>query len=98
MIMEMNRPNGIPKDKMKVAPSLWKSILLIIIFTFAVVTLFGLIVFLFITGAEGMGLSPTGHVAILVVISGVFAWLVKRMSDTVSSMSHLWFPEEPEEK
>lgn len=89
--VDMSHSNEIPP---KAAPSLWKAIGLVIIFTFVVVALFGLIVFLFITGAEGLGLPTAGHIVILIIISGVFAWLVKRLSDTVSGMSHLWFPEE----
>ena len=34
----------------------------------------------------------------LLNISGVFAWLIKRISDTASSMSHYWFPEETNEQ
>lgn len=49
-----------------------------------------------INGAQQLGLSTTGYIAIFVVISGVFAWLLKRISDTVSAMSHIWFPEETE--
>jgi hypothetical protein len=96
----MSQHDPLHKDRIpaKAAPSLWKSILVVIAFTFMIVALFGLIVFLFISGAEGMGLSPIGHVAILVFISGVFAWLVKRMSDTASGMSQLWFPEESDEE
>ena len=77
--------------------SLWQSIVLIIIFTCAIVSLFGAIIYLLINGAQQVGLSTSGYIAIFVVISGVFAWLVKRMSDTVSGMSHLWFPEETDE-
>jgi hypothetical protein len=99
MIHKMSQPDPLQKDKLplKTAPSLWKSILLVIAFTFMIVALFGLIVFLFIRGAEGMDLPPTAHVAILIIISGVFAWLVKRMSDTASGMSQRWFPEESDE-
>jgi hypothetical protein len=78
----------------KTPPSLWKSIILIIIFTFGIVSLFGVVIFLLINGAQQIGLSTTGYIAIFVVISGVFAWLVKRISDIASAMSHIWFPEE----
>ena len=78
--------------------SLWKFIVLIILFTFAVVALFGVIIYLLVNGAQQMGLSATSYVVILVVISGVFAWLVKRVSDTISGMSHHWFSEESEDQ
>lgn len=79
-------------------PSLWKSIILIIIFVFGIVSLFGLILYLLVDGAQRLGLSTTGYIAIFVVVSGIFAWLVKRISDTASSMSHYWFSEESEDK
>ena len=86
--------NKIPKN----APSLWKSIMLVIIFVFGIVGLFGLMLYLLVNGAQQVGLSTIGYLAIFVVISGVFAWLVKRISDTASGMSHLWFPEESDEQ
>lgn len=86
-----------PKTPEKFGPSFWKSIAVIIIFTVGIVTLFGAIIFLFIAGAERMGLPPSAHIAVLVVISGIFAWLLKRLSDAVSILSRLWFPEEAEE-
>jgi hypothetical protein len=79
------------------APSLWKSIVLVIVLAFGFVALFGAIIFLLLSGAQRLGLSTIGYLAIFVFISGVFAWLVKRISDTASGLSHLWFPEEPEE-
>jgi hypothetical protein len=92
-------PDTADKSKAPEKPSLsfWKAIGLIIIFTVGIVTLFGAIIFLFIAGAERIGVPSFVHIAILVVISGVFAWLLKRLSDTVSEMSHLWFPEETDE-
>ena len=91
-----------PKDKNQKTsqspPSLWKSILLIIIFTFGIVALFGLILYLLVDGAQRLGLSTGGYIAIFVVVSGIFAWLVKRISDTASSMSHYWFPEESDDQ
>ena len=78
-------------------PALWKSIILIILFTFVVVLLFGLIIFFLVSGAEEMGVSRVGYIAILVIVSGVFAWLVKRMSDAVSDLSSHWFSEESDE-
>lgn len=41
-----------------------------------------------------MGLALWMHLVILVVMSGLFAWLVKRLTDTVAGLSHHWFPEE----
>lgn len=74
--------------------SLWKSILLLILFVFAAVSLFGLILYLFISGAQQLGLPPAANIIIFVGISGIFAWLVKRITDIISGMSHYWFPEE----
>ena len=79
---------GLPKNP----PSLAKSILLIILFTFGIVALFGLIIFMLLRGGQQLGLSPAGYLAILIVTTGIFAWLVKRISDTVSGMSDRWFP------
>ena len=71
---------------------------MIIIFTFGIVALFGLILYLLVDGAQRLGLSTGGYIAIFVVVSGIFAWLVKRISDTASSMSHYWFPEESDDQ
>jgi Ca2+/H+ antiporter len=92
----MNRPvenskEEITKDQ---PPSLWQSIVLLIIFTFGVVILFGAMVYLLLSGAEQLGLPFSFHVAIFVVVSGVFAWLLKRITDIGSSMSRHWFPED----
>jgi hypothetical protein len=81
----------------KTAPPLWTSITLLIILTFGLVALFGLIILLLINGAEQMGLPAPAHIAILVIISGVFAWLVKRASDAISNFSRLWFPEDTDQ-
>ena len=81
----------------KAPPALWKSVILIILFTFVIVLLFGLIIYFLVSGAEELGVSTTGYVAILVAVSGVFAWLVKRVSDTVSGLSSYWFSEETDE-
>jgi hypothetical protein len=80
------------------SPSLWKSIILVIVLAFGIVSLFGVIIFLLLSGAQRLELSTEGYIAIFVLISGIFAWLVKRISDTASGMSHLWFPEEPDEQ
>ena len=42
------------KISQKTPPSLWKSIILIIIFTFGIVSLFAVIIFLLINGAQQM--------------------------------------------
>jgi CBS domain containing-hemolysin-like protein len=98
MIIVMNHPPGHSDDKTekKDLPSLWQSIILLIIFTVVAVSLFGVIVYLFIRGAERLGLPLAVHIGIFVVISGVFAWLLKRISDMVSDMSQYWFPEDDE--
>jgi hypothetical protein len=95
----MNQPTGNSEEKIpkKDLPSLWQSIILLIIFTFVAVSLFGLIVYLFVRGAEQLGLPLFVHIGIFVVISGIFAWLVKRISDMVSGMSQHWFPEDDED-
>ena len=78
--------------------ALWKAIVLIILLSFAVVALFGVMVYLFTNGAQQLGLPPIVNLGIFVIISGIFAWLVKRLTDIVSGMSHLWFPESPDEQ
>ena len=93
--MKHSKPN---RAKTETAPSLWKSILLIIIFSFGIVGLFGLILYLLVDGAQRLGLSTIGYIAIFVVVSGIFAWLIKRISDTASGMSQIWFPEESDEE
>jgi membrane protein implicated in regulation of membrane protease activity len=60
------------------------------------VALFAAIVYLFISGAQRLGLPSTAMIAIFVIISGIFAWLVKRITDIVSGMSQRWFPEQEE--
>jgi len=72
--------------------------MLIIIFAFAIVALFGLFIYLLVNGAQQAGLSTSGYIAIFVVISGLFAWLLKRISDIASGLSHHWFPEDSHEK
>lgn len=94
----MNYSKEKDKTSSSTPPSLWTSIILIIIFVFCIVALFGLILYLLVDGAQRMGLSTAGYIAIFVIISGIFAWLVKRISDTASSMSHYWFPDESEDK
>jgi divalent metal cation (Fe/Co/Zn/Cd) transporter len=78
----------------KKSPSFWKTILIVIIFVFGVVILFGAMVYVFVAGAQQLGLAAWMQTVILVVMSGLFAWLLKRLSDTVAGLSHHWFPEE----
>jgi hypothetical protein len=92
----MNQPisnHEYEKPEQKFLP-LWKSILLILVFACAAVSLFGAVVYLFISGAQQLGWPSVAHVAILVVVSGVFAWVMKRISDMISDVSQHWFPEE----
>ena len=78
--------------------SLAQSIILAIILAFVGVAVFGVLVFLFIRGAQQMNLSRTTYIVILVLVSGVFAWLLKRLTDIAAGMSQLWFPEDSEEE
>ena len=92
----MDRGNNSSR-KSKPPVSIWASIGLLILFSFVIVILFGALIYIFVQGAEQLGLSSLGQIAILVVISGIFAWLLKRISDAVSSLSHWWFPNEHDE-
>jgi membrane protein implicated in regulation of membrane protease activity len=83
----MNRPAKPPLP-------LGVAILLLILATFVVVAVFGALVIMFIIGAKSLGLPPAGYVAVVVLISGVFAWLVKRLSEAVSEWGRQWFPED----
>ena len=85
------------KPAQKPPIAFWKAIVLVIIFVFGIVALFGLFIYIFINGAEQMGLSTTGQIAIFVVVTGIFAWLVKRLSDVFSDMSRHWFTEEADD-
>jgi len=85
------------KNPQKPPIAFWKAIVLVIIFVFGIVSLFGLFIYIFINGAEQMGLSTTGQIAIFVVVTGIFAWLVKRLSDVFSDMSRHWFTEESDD-
>lgn len=76
---------------------LWPTILLIILTAFGLVALFALLVYLFLDGVRRFNLPTVVYLTIFVIISGIFAWLLKRLTDIVSGMSHLWFPEETEE-
>ena len=86
------------KESSSLAPmAIWKAIVLIIILSFIIVALFGLLVYLFTNGSQQMGLPPIVNLAIFVIISGIFAWLIKRLTDVISGLSHLWFPEDTDE-
>jgi hypothetical protein len=78
--------------------SLWKAIVLIIVLVFGIVSLFGVLIYLFTSGVQQMDLPIIANIAIFVIISGIFAWLVKRLTDIISGLSHLWFPEELNDK
>ena len=84
--MRKNRPNPpLP---------LWVAIILMIVLAFLIVGLFGAFIYLFTGGAQQLGLSTTGQIAAFLGVSGIFAWLLKRISDAASNAGHLWFPEE----
>ena len=83
----MNKPQ--PKPVL----SFWKAIILIIVLVFGLVALFGILIYLFIWGVRQMELPTIANIAIFVIISGVFAWLVKRITDTFANLSQHWFPE-----
>jgi formate hydrogenlyase subunit 3/multisubunit Na+/H+ antiporter MnhD subunit len=83
-----------PSQKRQPPVSLWTSIGLLILLSFLLVGLFAGFIYIFTSGAEQRGLPVAGQVVIFVVISGIFAWLLKRVTDIVSGLSHWWFPEE----
>ncbi len=74
-------------------PPFWQALVLLIVFVCAVVSLFAALVYLLTRGVELSGWPPAAHIAVFVLVSGLFAWLVKRLSDTVSGFSRNWFPE-----
>ena len=80
--------------KPKVPLPLWQAILLIILITFGLVFLFGILIYLFVNGAQLLRLPLIVNLGIIVIISGIFAWLLKRITDIISGMSHFWFSEE----
>lgn len=100
MIQGMTRPDRPEEEpaKPKAPLSLGPSIVLAIIMAFVVVSLFGVIVFLFVQGAQQLGLSRLAYLAIFVVISGIFAWVLKRLTDIAADMSRFWFPEDSDDK
>ena len=95
--MDKPQPESKPAPSKKPALSLWKAILLIIILVFGLVALFGVLIYLFIRGVQQMGLPTIANIAIFVIISGIFAWLIKRLTDIISGLSEVWFSEEDEE-
>jgi hypothetical protein len=96
----MRRSPSKPQEKTidETPLSLWKAIVLIIVLVFGIVSLFGVLIYLFTSGVQQMGLPIIANIAIFVIISGVFAWLIKRLTDIISGLSHLWFPEEFNDK
>lgn len=74
--------------------TLAKFIGLMIVFAFVAVALFGGLIFMFVVGAQKMGLSTPVYIGIFVIISAIFAWLLKRVSDAASELSRAWFPED----
>jgi hypothetical protein len=95
----MSQPRSKPeKTAPKMPFSLWQAIILIILLVFTIVSLFGVLIYLFIKGGQQMGLPAMGNIAIFVIISGIFAWLVKRLTNIFSSLSHYWFPEESDDE
>jgi len=96
MITVMSQTTPVPENNpTKKAPlPIWQAILLLIGLAFLAVGLFGAIIFLFISGVQQLGLPPAANVVVFILISAVFAWLVKRITDIVSGMSGRWFPEE----
>jgi CBS domain containing-hemolysin-like protein len=91
-------PNSQEKTNDEAPLSFWKAIVLIVVFVFGIVFLFGGLIYLFVSGVQQMGLPIIANIAIFVIISGIFAWLVKRLTDIISGLSHLWFPEELNDK
>lgn len=94
--MNEQRPSQ-SQNSIRKPPALWLMIVLVILLVCVAVALFGGFIYLFSNGAEQLGFSTPGILVVFVVISGIFAWLVKRLSDAASDMSHLWFPEDSDE-
>ena len=91
----MNRP---PTQDLPPKPTipLWQAILLTILLSFIIVALFGVLIYLFSNGVQQQQLPLIVYLTIFVIITGIFAWLLKRLTDIVSGMSQLWFPEDEE--
>jgi hypothetical protein len=92
----MNQPAR--DGKAKAALPLWAAIVLVILVMFGAVGLFGALIYWLVGGAERLGLSPAVYLAIFVVVSGVFAWLVKRMADAILAISRVWFSERSDDE
>ena len=94
----MSRPVGDGENSQPEAPPpLWSAILLVIVLVFGAVSLFSALIFLLINGALRLGLPPVVYLGIFVIISGIFAWLVKRLADIFLKASRLWFSDESDE-
>jgi len=86
------------RHKTQKAPlSLWKAIILLLLVACVIVLLFAIMIYLFTSGVQQLGLPLVVNTGVFVIISGIFAWLAKRLTDIISSMSHLWFPEDNNE-
>jgi hypothetical protein len=96
--MEKFQPEFKPSPTKKPPLSFWKVIPLIIFLVLGLVALLGLLIYLFIRGVQQMGLPTIANIAIFVIISGIFAWLLKRFTDIISGFSQVWFPEDDEEE
>lgn len=92
-LMNEHRPT-LPQNHQKKVPSLWLAIVLAILLACGAVILFGAFIYVFSNGAEQLGFSTPGILVVFVIISGIFAWLVKRFSDAASDLSRVWFPED----
>ena len=95
----MSRPSAKQDRTAQGAPlTLWKAIIAIIMLVFGIVCLFGLLIYFFTRGVQQMGLPAVANIAIFVIISGIFAWLVKRLADMISGLGRYWFPEEADDE
>ena len=92
----MKPESSIPQDDKAAKPPLplWQAILLSIVISFVIVALFAALVYLLTSGVQQRGFSLIVNLTIFVIISGIFAWLLNRLTAIVSGMSQLWFPED----
>ncbi len=95
----MSRPvSGDEENPQPKAPlPLWSAILLVIVLVFGVVSLFGALIFLLVYGALRLGLPPVVYLGIFIIVSAIFAWLVKRLADVILKASRVWFSDESNE-
>ena len=91
----MDQPHTAPPTKPK--PPLWQAILLVMALVFGIVILFTVLLYVFMQIPRQMGWPVIANIVIFVIISGIFAWLVKRLTNIVAGFSQIWFPEEDEE-